>query len=115
MDCRRRLAAPPTVRVHGEHRTRPHEQSDCMGAHSKACCVPPAILRLLPSTSEARNVPSQVREARTERFVKVLYGCHLRLAVAITERPRIEQWVAPKRRERSMSMTDCQRQDLYAT
>eukprot|EP00966_Prymnesium_polylepis_P195579 4533517-Prymnesium_polylepis.1 len=25
------------------------EQSDCMGAHSKACCVPPASLRLLPS------------------------------------------------------------------
>ena len=82
MDCRRRLAAPPTVRVHGEHRIRPHEQSDCMGAHSKGYCVRPRCLRLLPSTSEARHVPSQVREARTERFVKFLYGCHLDTALA---------------------------------
>ena len=70
MDCRRRLAAPPTVMVHGEHRIRPHEQSDCMGAHSKGYCVRPRCLRLLPSTSEARHVSSQVREARTERFVR---------------------------------------------
>ena len=83
VDCRRRLAAPPTVMVHGEHRIRPHEQSDCMGAHSKGYCVRPRCLRLLPSTSEARHVPSQVREARTERFVKFLYGCHLDTAMAV--------------------------------
>eukprot|EP00966_Prymnesium_polylepis_P130557 3020202-Prymnesium_polylepis.1 len=60
MDCRRRIAAPPTVRVQdGEHRIRPHEQSDCMGAHTaKHACVPPASLRLIPSTSGARHVPS---------------------------------------------------------
>eukprot|EP00966_Prymnesium_polylepis_P041120 954213-Prymnesium_polylepis.1 len=57
--------------------------SQWSGAHSILCCVRPntrtgvlrALLRLY-----GRGRP--VREARTKRFVNVVYGCHLELAVA---------------------------------
>ena len=71
-------AAP--VRVHGGGRTSSPVTSDCMGAHSMMPCVRPTSLRPAPAAPEARDVPSQLAIAHSERFVHVLCGCYLYLA-----------------------------------
>eukprot|EP00966_Prymnesium_polylepis_P227490 5264432-Prymnesium_polylepis.1 len=84
MDCRRRLAAPPTESPCSfEARGTPSEWSQWSGAHSVMCCVPPKTRWRAPSTPAATAGPGVdlCGKARNERFVKVLYGCHLGLAI----------------------------------
>ena len=70
------------VRVHGGPTIRAHGRSECEIAHSNRCCVRSCYLSLLPEASWARHVPFPVREALNERFVTLLYHCHLYLAIA---------------------------------
>ena len=68
------------VRVHAGARTEPEAWSESWGAHSMACCVRPTSRSSLLATSTAPHVPSQVREARSDRFVPLMSGCHVSLA-----------------------------------
>ena len=64
-------------RVHGGPTIRAHGRSECEIAHSNRCCVRSRYLSFLPEASWARHVPFPVREALNERFVMLLYHCHV--------------------------------------
>ena len=69
------------MRVHGKATIRAYNQSDCLAAHSKGCCVPPRYLSLLPEASWACHVPSQAKKRPCDPFVTLLYACDLYLAI----------------------------------
>ena len=68
------------VRVHGGGRISLQSMSDCWIAHSTMPCVRSTPVRLAPAPRRARHVPFLVVIVQNERFVTVLYGCHLSLA-----------------------------------
>ena len=55
------------VRVHTEPWTPPQPRSECWGAHTSPCCVPPSLQTLRTASSLSRHVPSQVAAVASGR------------------------------------------------
>jgi len=70
------------VRVHTEAKTAVQSQFDRWRTHSTHLCVFSSSHSRAPPPPRLRNVPSQLRQVRFDRFVTDMYHSHVDLALA---------------------------------